>query len=70
MADVKFEKIKNMCTISENKGYRKEINLISWNDDPAVVDIRNWMPNGRPGKGITLTPEEAKKVAEAILNEE
>ena len=70
MADVKFNLIKHICSFSENKGYRKEINLISWNDDPAVVDIRNWMPNGRPGKGITLTPEEAKKAAEAILNEE
>ena len=70
MADVKFNLIKHIYSFSENKGYRKEINLISWNDDPAVVDIRNWKPDGTPGKGISLTPEEAKKAAEAILNEE
>ena len=70
MADVKFNLIKHICSFSENKGYRKEINLISWDSKPPVVDIRNWMPNGRPGKGITLTPEEARMVAEALLNEE
>lgn len=70
MADVKFKLIKHLCSFSENKGWRKEVNLISWNDAPAKVDIRNWKPDGTPGKGISLTPEEAKNVAEAILNEE
>lgn len=70
MADVKFEIIKHLCSFSENKGWRKEVNLISRNDAPAKIDIRNWKPDGTPGKGISLTPEEAKKVAEVILNEE
>ena len=46
MADVKFEIIKHLCSFSENKGYRKEINLISWKDAPAKIDIRNWKPDG------------------------
>lgn len=70
MADVKFKLIKHLYSFSENKGWRKEVNLISWNDAPAKIDIRNWKPDGTPGKGISLTQEEAKKVAEAILNEE
>lgn len=70
MADVKFEIIKHLCSFSENKGWRKEVNLISWNDAPTKVDIRNWKPDGTPGKGISLTPEEARKVAEEILKEE
>ncbi len=70
MADVKFNLIKHLCSFSENKGWRKEVNLISWNDAPAKIDIRNWKPDGTPGKGISLTPEEARMVAEAILNEE
>ena len=69
MADVKFNLIKHLCSFSENKGWRKEVNLISWNDAPAKIDIRNWQPDGTPGKGISLTPAEAKIVAEAI-NEE
>ena len=70
MADVHFEKIKPICTFAESKGWRKEVNIISWNGAPAKVDIRNWKPDGTPGKGISLTPEEAKMAAEAILNEE
>lgn len=70
MADTNFELIKHICSFSENKGFRKELNIISWNDNPPVVDIRNWLPDGRAGKGVTLTPEEARMVAEAILNEE
>lgn len=70
MADVKFNLIKHLCSFSENKGFRKELNIISWDGKPPVVDIRNWLPDGRAGKGVTLTPEEAKKAAEAILNEE
>lgn len=70
MADVKFEIIKHLRSFSENKGWRKEVNLISWNDAPAKIDIRNWKPDGTPGKGASLTPEEAKKAAEAILKEE
>lgn len=70
MADVEFKLIKHLRSFSENKGYRKELNIISWNGKPPVVDIRHWMPNGRAGKGITLTPEEARMVAEAILTEE
>ena len=48
MADVKFKLIKHLCSFSENKGWRKEVNLISWNDAPAKVDIRNWKPDGKP----------------------
>ena len=69
MADVKFEIIKHLSSLSQNKGWRQEVNLISWNDAPAKIDIRNWKPDGTPGKGVSLTPEEAKKAAEAI-NEE
>lgn len=70
MADRSFEIIKHIHSFSENKGFRKELNIISWDGNPPVVDIRHWLPNGRAGKGITLTPEEARMVAEAILNEE
>ena len=56
MADVKFEIIKHLCSFSENKGWRKEVKLSSWNDAPAKIDIRNWKPDGTPGKGKSLTP--------------
>lgn len=49
----------------------KELNLCSWNDRPAQYDLRRWIisaDGGRtPGRGITLSPEQAIAAAQAIL---
>lgn len=49
-----------IAVLSENeKGYTKEINLVSWNGDEPKYDIRNWHPGREKcGKGITLTKDE------------
>ena len=62
MADLKFEIIQNIGTISESaKGWSKEINLISWNDREPKYDIRDWDPaHEKMGKGVTLTADELK----------
>lgn len=44
---------------------KKEINLVSWNDKPAKIDIREWA-GGVPRKGITLTEEEAQELYEVL----
>jgi hypothetical protein len=55
-------------TLSENeKGYTKEINLVSWNGGEPKYDIRNWHPDREKcGKGITLTEEEARNLMNAL----
>lgn len=60
MADIKFEIIKKIGTLSKTgKGWAKELNLISWNDREPKYDIREWSPDGQTmGKGVTLTKEE------------
>lgn len=60
MADIKFEIIKNVAVLSEgSKGWKKELNLISWNNNEPKYDIREWSPDHtKMGKGITLTKEE------------
>jgi hypothetical protein len=60
MAELKYEIIKELGVLSENsKGWKTELNLISWNEYPAKYDIRSWNPeHTRMGKGITLTEEE------------
>lgn len=60
MPDFNFEIISNIGALSESpKGWRKELNLISWNDKEAKYDIREWAPDGsKMGKGVTLTKEE------------
>ncbi|MFD2657056.1 YdbC family protein [Gracilibacillus thailandensis] len=60
MAGIKYEIIEEVAVLSESsKGWRKEVNLISWNDREPKYDIRDWSPDHeKMGKGITLTPEE------------
>lgn len=60
MADIKFEIINHIGIISEgSKGWKKELNLISWNGREPKYDIRDWDPNhDKMGKGITLSKEE------------
>ena len=65
MGDFKYEIVKNIAVISENtKGWKKELNLISWNGREAKYDIREWAPeHEKMGKGVTLSGEEIKTLA-------
>jgi len=60
MPDIKYEITKHMGILSEStKGWRKELNLVSWNDREPKYDIREWAPNHeKMGKGITLSADE------------
>ena len=70
MADIKFEVTRELGVLSEgSKGWQKEINLVSWNDRKAKLDIRDWGPeHERMGKGITLNKTEAIKLKELLQN--
>ena len=60
MADIKYEITKHIGVLSESaKGWKKELNLVSWNDREPKYDIRDWSPEkDKMGKGVTLTIEE------------
>ena len=62
MADIKFEITKHIGVLSEgSKGWRKELNLVSWNDREPKYDIRDWAPEyAKMGKGVTLSEDELK----------
>ena len=66
--DIKFEIINELGVVSEgNKGWRKELNRISWNGGEPKYDIRDWATNHeKMGKGITLTEQELRKLKELI----
>jgi hypothetical protein len=76
MADITFDIVKSYGVISEEKGgWRKELNLVSWNGRTPKLDIRDWSPDHeKMGKGITLSKDEAAKLAElfkiAMSNEQ
>ena len=66
MAEIKYEIVKELGVISEtSRGWTKELNLISWNDNPPKYDIRDWSPDhSRMGKGAGLTEDEMIKLIE------
>lgn len=68
MAEFKYEIVKELGVISENaKGWRKEFNLVSWNDRSPKYDIREWSPDHeKMGKGVSLTEEELDTLAKLI----
>lgn len=60
MAELKYEIVKELGVLSESPtGWRKEINLVSWNDREPKYDVRDWAPDrSKMGKGVTLTADE------------
>lgn len=68
MADITFEIKKEIGVLSEStKGWKKELNLISWNGAEPKYDLREWSPeHEKMGKGITLTEEEIEKLKELL----
>ncbi|WP_425540191.1 YdbC family protein [Microaceticoccus formicicus] len=71
MAEFKFEVVEQIGVLSENaKGWRKEFNLVSWNERDPKYDIREWDPDHKKmSKGITMTEEEAKILYEILKDE-
>jgi hypothetical protein len=68
MADIKFDIEKNLGVLSEGaKGWKKEVNIMSWNGRKAKIDIRDWDENHeKMGKGITLSKDELKQLKEIL----
>jgi hypothetical protein len=68
MADITVEIVQEIGVLSEsNKGWTKELNLVSWNGREPKYDLREWDPDHeKMSKGITLTKEEARKLRDYL----
>lgn len=68
MAELKFEIIEKLGVLSEtDKGWKKELNLVKWNDYAPKYDLRDWSDDHtRMGKGLTLTNDELAKLKEIL----
>lgn len=66
--EVTFEIKKHIGVITEHAtGWRKELNLVSWNGNAPKYDIRDWSPDHEQmGRGITLYEAEMKRVVELM----
>ena len=69
--EIKFDIIKEIGVLSESaKGWRKELNFVSWNEGEPKYDLRDWDPeHEKMGKGVTLTEDELRKLKVLIDNE-
>ena len=68
MTDIKYTITKHLAILSTNKsGWKKELNLISWNDKEPKYDLRDWSPDyEKMGKGVTLSVEELSALRDAV----
>lgn len=68
MAEIKCEIEKELGSIAESsKGWKKELNLISWNGKEAKYDLREWAPDHeKMGKGVTLSADELKSLRDLL----
>jgi hypothetical protein len=68
MSEIKYAIIKKIGVLSKSASkWTKEINLISWNDEDANYDIREWSPDRKKrGKGVTLSKEELSALKELL----
>ena len=68
MPEIKYEIVEKIAVLSTtDKGWSKELNLVSWNDREPKYDLRDWNEeHDKMGKGVTLTKEELEKLNQAI----
>lgn len=70
MAEVKFAIKEHLGVLSKsNKGWSKELNLVSWNDREAKYDLREWDENHeKMSKGVTISKEELVALKAILQN--
>ena len=68
MNEIKYEIIKTIGVLSTSaSGWKKELNLISWNEREPKYDLRDWSADhSKMGKGVTLSAEELSALREVL----
>lgn len=65
--DVKI--IERIGVLSETKGWRKELNIVSWNRMPPKFDIREWDEyHEHMKKGLTFTKSEIRELRNMLAD--
>ena len=68
MADLNFEILQHVCILSErSSGWKREVNIVSWNGASPKFDIRDWGPGRKSlSRGITLNQNEFNSLVKHI----
>ena len=66
--EINYEIIEHYGVLSESSsGWRKELNLVSWNGKEPKYDLRDWSEDHtKMGKGGTLDISELKTLLEIL----
>lgn len=69
---VSFNIVESLGVLSTStNGWTKEVNVVSWNDRPAKLDIRDWDPDhNKMSRGIGLNATEVAGLYELLQNAE
>jgi hypothetical protein len=68
VGEVKYEIVKPLISLQSTGKFRKELNLVSWNDREPVYDLRGWKDDhSEMTKGITLSEEEFQELKNKIM---
>ena len=70
--EIRFEIIEHIGILEQHQtGWNKELNVVSWNGNPAKYDIRDWSADqSRMSRGLTLNEQEMKSLIELTANRE
>ena len=68
MAEITYEIVKKIGVLSTTeKGWRKELNLVSWNGRDPKFDLRDWSEDHtKMGKGVTFSKDEMENLKELL----
>lgn len=68
MSEKNFQIKEHIGVLSENKsGWKKELNIVQWFDNPPTFDLRAWNSDyTKMGKGISLSNEEFEKLKKLL----
>ena len=68
---ITYEITKHLAVLEEHEtGWRKELNIVIWNEGEPKYDIRDWSPDYKQmGRGITLTKKQMDKVVYGYLGD-
>ena len=65
---ISYKVIANVGTLAKyQSGWSKEVNIVSWNEGPAKLDIRDWSPeHDKMSRGITLNADEVQRLIDSV----
>ena len=65
---VTFKLIKKIGTVKKNDKAEMKLQLVSWNGEEPVYDLRSWLSDGKAKPGVTFSKDELVRLADLIKN--